>query len=138
MSETVIHSAEEAPAAVATELAQTVGETAAHVEHAGDAIEDHGERLTNIESDVSWLKQNATETASALADLPDKVLTTVRSETADALQALTEHFQTEPESMSQAEHGETTKPPPERPNEAKSNEPTGFLAGLRKQLHRLL
>lgn len=136
MSETtIVKTGEDHVEEAGTELAQTVGETAAHVEHAVEKLEEHAENLTNLEGDLGWTKERLNSLEASVASMPETVAAGLKDEMGSlrsTVDSLVEKLSVTPH-----ESGETTSTPEKVENKAKEESKSVF-GRLGRALHKLL
>lgn len=133
---TAEHQAATIPDAVlttATDIAQDLGAVEQSAEHHTAQLATHAEKIAGVEGDINWIKQELDRRFEQTANLPDQV----RAEVTSTLETFKDELLTAVSSTQAAGNGETTNPPEETPNRAKTENKSMF-GKIGTFFHRLL
>jgi hypothetical protein len=136
MPDTIVHTAEEVADGTIAGLAGAVGGLTNETAHHAEALAAHTERLTNIESDTTWIKTRLEDLAQMVTAVPSTAIGELREDLAALRHDLTAQMAalSEATEVPETQEEPQTEPPPPQTNEAVPKKRGGLLGAL----HRLL
>ncbi len=139
MPDTIVHTAEGYVDGSVAGLASALGSVTNEAAHHAQTLAVHGEKLTNIEADIAWIRTRLDDLAQTATAAPSSAIEALHAEMAQLRQELTEQTAALSEALTPEPSGEPqTQAPPPAHNEAEPPPPKGPLQRLRGALHRLL